>query len=277
MGIWIPADNRPAPLVEAPAELLADDRMQMSFGERAALEGLLSQLKPALALEIGTYDGGSLRRIAAHSDRVHTIDLYDVVPDRAAFADVTFHIGDAREVVPRLLAELDAAGERLDFVLIDGDHSADGVRADLEHVLDAPAARRAVIVLHDTMNEETRSGIERVDLAARPQVVYAELDFVPGYEFRGGHFDGQVWGGLGLIVTGERRADAYAESPRQARYVPPYEQRRADEREVAALRDELAATRADLDRHRAGLAQIRASLSWRLTRPLRAFKARARR
>jgi hypothetical protein len=269
MEIWIPPDNRPPPLVDPPIELLSDDRGQMSFGERAALEGLLAQLRPALALEVGTYDGGSLRRIAAHSARVHTVDLHDVVSDRSHFTNVEFHIGDARGVVPRLLDEFHRAGEQVDFVLIDGDHSAEGVRTDLEHVVDAPAARRTLIVLHDTMNAETRSGIEQVDLATRPHVVYAELDFVPGYEFRGGHFDGQVWGGLGLIVTGERRADAYAGSPHQWRYAVPFAERRARDHERA----ELEALRADLDRHRDGLERMRASVSWRITRPLRAAKA----
>lgn len=280
MGIWIPPDNRPAPLVDPPVELLGDALGQMSFGERAALEGLLSQLRPALSLEIGTYDGGSLRRIAAHSGHVHTVDLYDVVEDRAAFPNVTFHVGDARELVPRLLDDVHRAGHRIDFVLIDGDHSAAGVRADLEHVLDAPAAGRAVIVLHDTMNDETRSGIEQVDLAGRPQVVYAELDFVPGYEFRHGHFDGQVWGGLGLIVTGEQRADAYADSPLQWRYAVPFAERRArteDRTALAAARAEIGALREEVARQRQGLESMRESISWRVTRPLRAAKARLRR
>jgi SAM-dependent methyltransferase len=280
MGVWIPPDNRPAPLADPPVELLADSYGQMSFGERAALEGLLSQLRPGISLEIGTYDGGSLRRIAAHSDHVHTIDLYDVIEDRSVFTNVTFHMGDSRQLVPQLLDDLHRAGSHVDFVLIDGDHSAAGVRTDLQHVVDAPAARRAVILLHDTMNAETRSGIEQVDLAARPQVVYVELDFIPGYEFRGGHFDGQVWGGLGLVVTGEQRAATYAESPVQTRYAVPFAERRAREHERVALEGlnaELSATRADRDRHREALRGIQASVSWRITRPLRAAKAWMRR
>jgi hypothetical protein len=42
--------------------------------------------------------------------------------------------------------------------------------------------------------QRTRAGIERAELSDRANVVYHELDFIPGYEFVGGHFDGQVWG-----------------------------------------------------------------------------------
>ena len=48
---------------------------QMSLGERAVLEGLVAQLSPDLSIEVGTAEGGSLARIAAHSAEVHAIDL----------------------------------------------------------------------------------------------------------------------------------------------------------------------------------------------------------
>jgi len=38
-----------------------------------ALEGLLSTMKPALSIEIGMAPGGSLGRIAAYSDEVHSV------------------------------------------------------------------------------------------------------------------------------------------------------------------------------------------------------------
>src|SRR4051812_27377118 len=50
---------------------------QMSPGERAAFEGVLAQLQPRLAIEIGTAEGGSLERIAANSADVHAVDLTD--------------------------------------------------------------------------------------------------------------------------------------------------------------------------------------------------------
>jgi Methyltransferase domain len=267
--ITIPADNRPAPL-RCSVPFFADADCQMSFGERAALEGLLVALSPRLAVEVGTYEGGSLRFLAAHCRHVHTIDLYDLVPDPARFTNVTFHHGDSRLLLPELLGRLAREGRAIDLVLIDGDHSAEGVSRDLACVLDSPAAAATVILLHDTMNPEVRLGIERVGLAGRANVVYYELDLVAGYEFAGGHFDGQVWGGLGIVVTGDRGASGYGDSPAQNRYREPYRLRT----DIGELRAQLDAARSELEFSRHGLQVIQSSRSWRMTAPLRAAKRR---
>src|SRR3954453_22220615 len=101
--------NRPVPQSHAPAQLLRDSEWQMSFGERAALEGLLAQVKPALAIEIGTAEGGSLERRAVYSERVHSFDLnFDLMPQdrRDALHNVPFHPGDSHVLLPELLKEL---------------------------------------------------------------------------------------------------------------------------------------------------------------------------
>jgi len=277
--LHIPGDNRPAPLRGGPVSIWEDELSQMSFGERSALEGVLSQLRPRLAIEIGTYEGGSLSFLARHCEHVHTLDLYDLVADRGAYANVTFHTGDSAELLPLLLSELGREGRELDLALIDGDHSADGVRRDLQNLLDSATTRATVILLHDTMNEETRSGIESVGLSEHPKVVYHELDFIPGYEFAGGHFDGQVWGGLGLVLTGERPFAGYRGGTEQTRYRRPFEtlhEARRSRGELAAVRERmnLADTQADAARmegERAGsvLKAMEASISWRITAPLR--------
>lgn len=268
--LWIPPDNRPAPLAAAPIPLLADELSQMSFGERAALEGVLSQCRPRLAIELGTYDGGSLRLLSAHCECVHTLDLYDLVEDRSAFNNVTFHTGDSKLLLPELLARLEADRREVDFALVDGDHSAEGVRRDLANLLDSPTTRSTLILLHDTMNEETRAGIERVGLSSCTKVVYHELDFIPGYEFAGGHFDGQVWGGLGLVITGDRSLHGYGESPAQTRYREPFQLLH----DARRLRGELDDALRELELSQHWLAAVQSSLSWRLTEPLRKVKRR---
>jgi SAM-dependent methyltransferase len=251
--LFIPADNRPAPLAPEPVAIWADEVCQMSFGERAALEGVLSQLKPRLAIEIGTYEGGSLSFLTRHCGHVHTIDLYDLVEDRAAYDNVTFHTGDSQQLLPQLLGELEAEGRQVDLVLIDGDHSAEGVRGDLQLVLDSTATSSTLILLHDTANEETRRGIESVGLSEHPKVVYHELDFIAGYEFAGGHFDGQTWGGLAVVLTGERPLEGYREDSAQRRYREPLELR-ADARrtlsELQVTRERLQAALGDLEHAR---------------------------
>jgi hypothetical protein len=181
------------------SRVFASDRWQMTYGERAALEGLASSARPRLAIEVGTAQGGSLDCIAAHAEEVHSFDLAppaDPVPD-----NVHLHAGDSRETLPRFLAELAGDGRTVDFALIDGDHSAAGVRADLESVVSSPAVDFALVVLHDTMNPEVRRGIRAAELESMPRVVYANLDLVAGYRPRTGPHRGQLWGGLGLVVV----------------------------------------------------------------------------
>jgi Methyltransferase domain len=266
--IYIPPDNRPARLVGVSVPMWADEICQMSFGERAALEGILSQRKPRLAIETGTYEGGSLRFLAAHCEQVHTFDLYDLVDDREGLGNVTFHTGDSKVLLPELLRDLEAEGSDVDFALVDGDHSADGVFQDLANLLDSPATRSTLILLHDTMNEETRSGIERVGLSDRAKVVYHELDFVAGYEFVGGHFDGETWGGLGLVITGDRSLPGYGEHSGQTRYRKPFELMH----QARSLRGALDDALLELELSRRSLAEVHSSRSWRLTAPLRRAK-----
>jgi hypothetical protein len=218
-------DNRPKPLEHSPLPFTREADAQMSFGERAALEGVLAQLKPRLAIEIGTAEGGSLRRIAAHASEVHSIDVsHEPLGSAAPLPKhVTLHTGPSTEILPGLLDMFAAASRPVDLALVDGDHSFEGVAADLRALLASPATDRTVILVHDTMNAEVRAGVESVELDGCEKVVYWELDFVPGYVFREGAARGTAWGGLGLVLTDEARSAAYLESARQRLYCEPFE------------------------------------------------------
>src|SRR3712207_6335073 len=107
--------------------LLEPSDWQMTLGERAALQGVLASLQPALSIEIGTAQGGSLSRVAAASEEVHSFDLeHDAARDWPA--NVHLHSGDSHELLPAFLAQLADEGRNADFVLVDGDHTADGVQ-----------------------------------------------------------------------------------------------------------------------------------------------------
>ena len=215
--------NRPAPLDHSPLSLTLEDRSQMSFGERAALEGVLAQLLPRLAVEIGTAEGGSLARIASYAGEVHSIDLTHAELTADVGDNVHLHTGASARILPPLLADFSAAGRRLEFALVDGDHSFDGVIGDLRAVLDSPCTARSVILVHDSMNEEIRAGLEHAGVERYEKVVYYEPDFVPGYLYRVGAARHAVWGGLALIVCDTKRSRSYSPSPRQWRYYEPYE------------------------------------------------------
>jgi hypothetical protein len=235
-------------------QLLRGGNWQMSFGERAALEGLLSQLEPQLAIEIGTAEGGSLARMATHSREVHSFDLLEPRPAARELPNVTFHTGDSHTLLPELLARLTEAGRNVDFVLVDGDHSAEGVCQDVEDLLASPAIGRTLIVVHDTMNESVRAGLESVRYDAYPKVDYVELDFVAGYMFREPSLLHELWGGLGLVIVDAAR-DAHSSEPaRQGRYYETFELVRSA-RELVVDQEQGSASR-------------------RLTAPLRAVKRR---
>jgi methyltransferase family protein len=182
--------------------VLADETWQMAYGERMALEGILSQVKPELAVEIGTAEGGSLRRIAAHAREVHA---FDIAPEVAAVVGeiphATAHIGDSAELLPRVLADLRAAGRNVDFALVDGSHTTEGVQRDMRALLESAACSRTVVVVHDSANEAVRDGLEALHLPSYPKVTLCMLDFVPGYLVVEEHARSrEIWNGLGLVV-----------------------------------------------------------------------------
>src|SRR5689334_24261091 len=116
----------------------AEDRVwQMSPGERAAVEGILGEVRPSLAIEVGTAEGAGLRRIAALAEEVHSFDLEP--PSLEVPENAVIHTGDSHELLPAFLAELAEAERNVDFALVDGDHSEGGVRSDVEALLDSPA------------------------------------------------------------------------------------------------------------------------------------------
>ena len=267
----------------------------MSFGERAALEGLLSSSRPDLAIEIGTAEGGSLQRLAHHSGEVHSFDLVEPEERFRSLPNVHLHTGDSHALLPELLARLTEEGRNVGFVLVDGDHSADGVRQDMEDLLDSPAVGRSVILMHDTMNEEVRRGLEAVPWERWDKVTWVELDFVAGFVFKEPLLH-EMWGGLGLVVVDDEHPAAG--DPRQPRFfsthdmlvgardrmtAPPAPEPPAapaappaDPAELAALRTRVGELENEVARNRVVMQQMTASASWRLTAPLRLAKATAK-
>ena len=180
--------------------LLEDAEWQMSFGDRAALEGVLCTVRPRLAIEVGTAQGGSMRRIAARSEAVHALDItFDLLVGERP-ENVTFHEGSSHTELPSLLDRLAAENRNVDFVLIDGDHRPEGVAADIQAVIDSPATARTVVMVHDSFHPWVRHGIGRVSMA-HPKVRHFELDFVPG-RVTLDPFDGELWGGFALLTLG---------------------------------------------------------------------------
>jgi hypothetical protein len=65
-------------------------------------------------------------------------------------------------------------------VLVDGDHSAEGVRKDIDHLLRLRPIVPLYVVMHDSFNPGCRRGLREADWAGCPYVHAVELDFVAG-------------------------------------------------------------------------------------------------
>jgi len=293
-----------------PVQIFADTVWQMSLGERAAVEGVLAQLKPELAIEIGSAEGACLRRIAAHAGEVHSFDL--VAPVGEPPDNVTLHTGDSHELLPAFLARLADQSKTVDFVLVDGDHTPEGVRRDVEDLLDCTALAQTVILIHDTANERVRRGLDAVRFAAWPKVAHVELDWIPGQLFAEPALRNELWYGLGLVVLDSSRL-AYASGSVYEQRYQPAAALLSEIRELAVARErvpapadprrvqtstlrrhlvrleaqlgqawqreaELSAALVPLQQRVEGaervLENIKGSASWRMTEPLRTAKRR---
>jgi len=177
---------------------------EMSDAERFTLNGLLARLRPEVAIEIGTHFGGSLQVLDALCDRVYSIDCDPAVRALAArFPRVLFRAGASRDLIPEVLTEVEAGSGRLGFVLVDGDHSAKGVQADIEALLCHRPQGVVHVLLHDSFNPDCRAGMRRARWGECPHVQSVDLDFVPGGFHatpQGGAFARSMWGGFALAV-----------------------------------------------------------------------------
>ena len=188
----------------------SDTEWQMNSCERLALVALLDYLRPRNSIEIGTQYGGSLAVLSRYSERVLSFDLNPAVPERLKhFTNVEFVTGNSGETVPPVLSRLQEAEEPVEFVLIDGDHTARGVRQDCHSFLSARPVTTQYILMHDSFNPDVRQGIKTAGWEQCPYVKALDLDFVPGIMLSDDKLRRQMWGGFALAILGpeERTGD----------------------------------------------------------------------
>ena len=191
-----------APLI---FQVLAADRSlywMMSPAEQMAMVYLLEHVRPKVAIEIGTRFGGSLQVLARYCDRVYSLDIDPKVPERleGRFSNVEYLIGPSGDTLPPLISRLQREDAEVAFVLVDGDHSTEGVRSDIDALLEYKPIVPLYIIMHDSFNPECRQGLRVSHWAGCPYVHTVELDFVPGAVNPSPHFRGQLWGGLALGI-----------------------------------------------------------------------------
>jgi hypothetical protein len=178
---------------------LAPDDCLMTAAEKAALIGLLHQLRPQTVLEFGFRNGGSCRWFSEVAREVVSVDIDPTCAERAAqWPNVRFLALSTVEAARRLRAE----GRHFDFMLVDADHARASACADVVAGLELAD----VILCHDSYNPSVRAGLRQA-LAGRD--IYCDPDFVPGCLQSNG-----LWGGFALIVPSLRRSERYNYDPR---------------------------------------------------------------
>lgn len=173
---------------------------QMSRAEKYALIGVLQEVNPDVAIEIGTYKGGSLQVISAYSKSVFSIDITKASSEFLAgkFSNVDFIVGDSAECLTDIFAKIKAENRRLDFILVDGDHTRKGVYRDLEAIFNFPHTNPITILMHDSFNPECRKGIRTFLENHMDKVTFAELDYVTGSFWHNDTYR-EMWGGLAMV------------------------------------------------------------------------------
>ena len=173
---------------------------EMVNAEKIALLNLLGDIKPLVSIEIGSREGGSLQLISQLSKTVYSLDIDPSVKNLTEkFSNVNFIIGDSKDTLPVLLNDLSEKNEHPDFILIDGDHSAEGVKRDIENILQLKIAKPLVILVHDSFNPTCRKGMLDADYTINNNVEKIEIDFVQGIFSPSPTTKGEMWGGFGVI------------------------------------------------------------------------------
>jgi len=117
----------------------------------------------------------------------------------ACLKNVSFLTGPSFVILPLLLKELDHSGVAVDFILLDGDHSLEGIKQDIGCLLPYIPQKPLLVVIHDSFNPGCRRGILEGGWEKSPYVSWLDIDFVPGRIMEDkGPFNGQLWGGLAL-------------------------------------------------------------------------------
>lgn len=186
---------------------------QMTRWEKFAFIALLEKLRPAVAIEIGNAQGGSLQVLHQNCEKIYAVDYQQAVHDnmRQLFpTKVEYHTGDSRIIMPEVLKKIQANGEQLGFVFIDGNHSTEGVKADINSVLHHyTPVTDLVIIFHDSFNPVCRQGIIDADWHNNPYVHYVDIDYIPGNFYKdkfGACEAGSMWNGLSFaLLKAEKR------------------------------------------------------------------------
>jgi cephalosporin hydroxylase len=182
--------------------------------ELAELLALLQERPPRTVVEIGTAGGGTFYAWCRVADPAATIVSIDLpggafgggyapgdLPKLRSYGlpDQTLHFIRADSHAPSTCTELERVldGSPIDFLMIDGDHSYEGVRADFE--LYSPLVRAgAMIAFHDIVPNPSGDGGDVERFWSELRETRPHLELVDTY--RSGE-RGFRYGGIGVVYA----------------------------------------------------------------------------
>jgi len=181
---------------------------QMDTAEQMSLLAFVQRLQPECVIEVGSRFGGSMQVFSRYSKRVISCDIDTTCQERLGpkYPNAEFITGPSQETLPPLLAKLQQEQVKVGMMLIDGDHSANGVQRDIHALRDYRPACPMYVLMHDCFNPTARRGIRMARWSDSQYVHAVEVDFVPGIMHHKPGFYRQMWGGFALaILMPERR------------------------------------------------------------------------
>jgi predicted O-methyltransferase YrrM len=177
---------------------------EMQLSERLLLYSLIYGLKPAVCLEIGVFKGGSALIICAALDDIGQGRLIAIDPVPKISTDDWERLARRTEFIyepsPGATARAyEIAKQAFDFVLIDGDHTYEGVLQDLEGVLPY-LAEQAYLLFHDCHYPEVGQAIDHALQTYPDRLTDCSILSVGKTQVRTDQTAGPVdWGGFRLI------------------------------------------------------------------------------
>ena len=196
------------------AALVVNDRRFGALQRISEITPLLDDLvvrRPRAICEIGGANGGTLAlfcQVAAEDAILISIDLAYTWPRRIAhrrFARAGQRVYSLRadshneSTVKRVRALLH--GRMLDFLLIDGDHSLEGVRRDFQMFEALMSRQGGLVALHDIVPDHSRYGVPTPSVAGGVPEFWAALKSTAGAREIVEHPDQDGYG-LGIVEMG---------------------------------------------------------------------------
>lgn len=157
---------------------------QMAPYERASLLYVINKIEQntknkITAVEIGSYCGGFTKELLKHFDNVFSIDIdHSKIPKNIAYHPCLKQIeGDSSKVLKSVLSI-----RLVDFILVDGDHSYNGVKNDLEAIAKSlPPTSSPLIFVHDAAYPDSRKALQ--EFKEKYTKYEVDLNFAPGLPF----------------------------------------------------------------------------------------------